>query len=579
MVKKVLCVFLAVVLLALSVTGMYVSAQSQADAATSFTFENGEMSKEVLRSYVSRAVTHQGFCVQKNGNKIFEEDLRFLRRIGAKYIGRTAMLSWVGNMTAEEIENHFKIAKENAAKAHMADSEMILQAGIFEIAYKGTVNNIKIPDYVFEAFGEKKEKRNFSWEKVVYPEGAKTITGRDIGIGCWGNKDSGTPDIKQLEAQMYFYYMITRYIDAGYEAFHMGQAELMMGYDAQYSNCWQTLLDKARAYAKTNARRGLALFDCHTAIDSSGIKVGDKLIFDIQGAGMCPNETVYENGAMKAELLHYKELSPERDDALSWVGRSSGGIHPLGFEIEENFTLIEFDNYGGNGAYGIATQKAFYNWGFDDVTWFAVQPEWYRNEFLKQTAEYLSNSKVCLDSNGKQQYFLQPVTSRQITPGESKWYPEVKYTLTENSNEDFVFDFLESDGTKISIGDDGIITVSVKNQYRANNNSDGCPSGFNQEDTIREIFLGKNAPENPELQKIVLPIEYTNAGTVTTPSITDPVASDTEAEAEVITVKISPIGTAGTVIIWVIAAVAVLSLTGAAVFTVYVIRFGKKNSQ
>jgi len=40
----------------------------------------------------------------------FEEDLRFLRRIGAKYIGRAAMLSWVGNMTAEEIENHFKIA-------------------------------------------------------------------------------------------------------------------------------------------------------------------------------------------------------------------------------------------------------------------------------------------------------------------------------------------------------------------------------------------------------------------------------------------------------------------------------------
>ncbi len=578
MAKKALCVLLAVVMLA-SFFSMTAAAKSQADAATSFTFENGVMTKEVLRSYVSRAVTHQGFCVQKNGNFIFEEDLRFLRRIGAKYIGRAAMLSWVGNMTAEEVENHFKIAKENAAKAHEADSEMILQAGIFEIAYKGTVNSIKIPDYVFEAFEQKKEKRNFSWEKIVYPKGAKAVTNKDIGIGCWGNEDSGTPDIKQLETQMYFYYMITRYIDAGYEAFHMGQAELMMGYDAQYSVHWQTLLDKARAYAKTNARRGVALFDCHTAITSTGIKVGNKLIFDIQGAGMCPNETVYENDAMKAELLHYKELSPERDDALSWVGRSAGGIHPLGFEIEENFTIIEFDNYGGNGAYGIATQKAFYNWGFDDVTWFAVQPEWYRNQFLKETAEYLSNNEICLDSEGKQQYFLQPVTSRQITPGDRKWYPKVTYTLNENSNEEFIFDFLESDGTSLDIGDDGKITVSVKNQYRANNNSDGCPSGFNQEDTIREIFLGKNVPENPELQKVVLPAEYSNAGTVTTPSITEPLDSDSKNIAEVQTVKVSPIGKSGTVIMWVIAAVAVLSVLCATGYTVYVIRFGKKNTQ
>jgi len=583
MLKKAICIILSCVLLTLalftSTFGISVLAatNSQADAATDFTFENGTMTKEVLRSYVSRAVTHQGFCVQKSGNLLFEEDLRFLRRIGAKYIGRAAMLSWVGNMTAEEVENHFKIAKENAEKAHNADPEMILQAGIFEIAYKGTVNSVKIPTYVFEAFGETEEDRNFSWEKMVYPKGAIAVTGKDIGIGCWGSEESGVPDIRQLETKMYFYYMITRYIDAGYEAFHMGQAELMMGYDAKYSEHWQTLLSKAREYAKENARRGLALFDCHTAITSSGIKVGNNLVFDIQGAGMCPDETENKNGAMQAKLLHYKELIPDREDGLSWVGRSAGGIHPLGFEIEENFTIIEFDNYGGNGMYGIATDKAFYNWGFDDVTWFAVQPEWYRNQFLKETAEYLSNSEICLDKDGKQQYFLQPVTRRVITPGEKKWYPEIKYTPGEYADENFIFKFVDEEVADIEIGSDGTFTVISRSIYRANNNSDGCPGGFNQEDTIREIFLGKDAPEDPELQKVVLPSGYGAEEIITTPSITDPIVPDTDLTET--PVSSAPFGTAGTVILWVVVSLAVLSMLCAIGFSVYVFRFDKKNNR
>ncbi len=581
MLKRIISVFISLLVLTLIIGSSCFSAfaaAGQSDAATDFTFKDGKMTKEVLRSYVSRAVTHQGFCIEGNGanggNVIFDEDLRFLLRIGAKYIGRAATLSWNGSMTADEIESHFKIAKENAAKAHSADPEFILQAGIFEIVYKGTVNSIKIPAYVFEAFGERAEDRCFDWEKIVYPKGAKAVTGKDIGIGCWGKPDSGTPDIKQLETKMYFYYMITRYIDAGYEAFHMGQAELMMGYDSQYSSHWQTLLTKAREYAKENARRGLALFDCHTAITSSGIKVGSELVFDVQGAGMCPNETTTQNGAYMAELLHYKELDPERDDALSWVGRSAGGKHPLGFEIEENFTIIEFDNYGGNGSYGIATKKAFYNWGFDDVTWFATQPEWYRNEFLKVTADYLATNTLCLDSEGKQQYFLQPVTRRVITPDLEKWYPRLTYTIGADANEDFIFALAKDDSAEVSFNDDGTCTVTIKRIYRANRNGDGCPTGFNQEDTIREIFLGANAPEDPELTKVVLPVKYGGTGTVITPSITDPTPDlDTAPDNDSSVVKAE-----NSVMLWVVIAIAAVSAVAAVVFTVYAIRADKKAS-
>lgn len=498
---------LLVMLCAVGAMPAAAAGRTQADAATNFAFGNGTMSKEVLRSYASRAVTHQNFTAGVGENLVFEEDLRMLLRIGAKYIGRAAMISWNGNLTAAQVENHFAIAEEYAAKVHEADSQIILQAGIFEIAYKGTVNSVKIPAYVFEAFGQPVEDRCFRWEDVVYPRGAVTITGKDIGIGCWGKDDSGTPDIKQLETKMYFYYMITRYIDAGYEAFHMGQAELMMQYDAQYSTHWQTLLDKARTYARRHARRGVALFDCHTALDSAGIKVGNKLVFDIQGAGMCPNETDYEDGAYKAELLHYKELVPDREDGLSWVGRSAGGEHPLGFEIETNFTIVEFDNYGGNGKPGVATYKQFYNWGHDDVTWFATQPEWYRNEFLLTTATYLANNENCLDSDGKQQYFLQPVTRREITPADG-WEPVLSYTPTAQANEDFIFDLCDDENADAKVGSNGVFTITVNRVYRANRNGDGCPVGFGQEDTIREIFRGKNAAEDPTLQQVVLPSEY-----------------------------------------------------------------------
>ena len=396
-----------------------------------------------------------------------------------------------------------------------------------------------------------------------------------IGIGCWGYEDSGVPDIRQLETKMYFYYMITRYIDAGYEAFHMGQAEMMMRYDSSNSAHWQTLLDKARAYAKKHARRGVALFDCHTAIDSSGIKVGDRLIFDVQGAGMCPNETSKEKDALKAEVLHYKELVPNRDDGLSWVGRSAGGIHPLGFEIEENFTLIEFDNYGGNGMPGIATPTAFYNWGFDDVTWFATQPEWYRNQFLTETAEYLSNNELCLDTEGKQQYFLQPVTMRVITPGSEEWYPKVTYTMGEKANDEFIFGLIKRENAKYDINNDGTFTITISRNYRANRNSDGCPLGFNQEDTIRKIFLGENAPEDDELLKVVLPKEYGGTeDTVITPSLKEP-QKDTANIDNNITSDM-PFGTVGTVLMWVLVGIAGVSLICAVVFSIYVFRMNKK---
>src|SRR3546814_6225332 len=62
------------------------------------------------------------------------------------------------------------------------------------------------------------EDRNFSDEQMLNPDG--------VLVNHWG-VGASVPDISQLETRMFFYYMACRYMEAGIEALHFGQAELM----------------------------------------------------------------------------------------------------------------------------------------------------------------------------------------------------------------------------------------------------------------------------------------------------------------------------------------------------------------
>ena len=88
--------------------------------------------------------------------------------------------------------------------------------------------------------------------------------------------------------------------------------------------------------------------------------------------------------------------------------------------------------------------------------------------------------------------------------------PTLTYKIADIDNLDYVLNYLEEEKTAYTV-DGTTLTLTVTKDYRANTPSDGCPNGFGQEDTIRELFLGKNTAENPAYTGCVIPGKTTAA--------------------------------------------------------------------
>ena len=146
-----------------------------------FTFD-GNISREVLENYLSRSVTAAGLFESET----LEDDLRAIKEMGAKFLGRASGI-WYMVMDDEE---HFRLSRELAEKVHEADSRMILQSCVFEwIAQK--IEEVKIPAYVFEAFGMEPEDRTFRLADTLFiDESSGYIEKRDDP-----RKNGGIPDL------------------------------------------------------------------------------------------------------------------------------------------------------------------------------------------------------------------------------------------------------------------------------------------------------------------------------------------------------------------------------------------------
>ena len=332
---------------------------------------DGMISREVLENYLARSSTFGSLL-----HLTLEDDLRMIKNTGVKFAGR-AIWMWGGESKIDEL---VRVGEPFAKRIHEIDPDIILQGAIFEVVTKD-INNVAIPESVFEEFGVPKEPRNFSYKAMLYPFGHRH--------NHW-SKDSSVPDMSRLETRMWFFYVAKRWIDMGIEAIHFGQVEIMDDWDRSHRH-WRDIMKRIRDYAKKNARRHIVLSDAH--VPSGGIVHDGNLMFDLHSFPSRPKSV--KGKPYKAIL--------EKGFSDSIYGRSKGGFTPSGWKCEALPYIVEIDNFGVSDHPGQYRESdKIHVWGWDEINWFIKQPEGYRNEWL----EYAYNWVRKTDKNG---YFQLPL--------------------------------------------------------------------------------------------------------------------------------------------------------------------------
>jgi hypothetical protein len=343
------------------------------------------ISRQVLENYLSRAITMEGML---NGRGDLDDDIRMLKSIGAKFIGRSICL-WGGEAN---LLSNFDRARQQVPKVHAADPEMILQACIFEIV-SNQVEQVPVPDWALLALGQPVEKRNFRYVDMIYPEGQRRNWGRNASV----------PDVSRPETKLWFYFLAASYIDLGFEAIHFGQVQLMNRNDRDLAH-WSQVFALARAYAAKHARRHMLICDGH--VPGGGLVRDGKLLLDFHSFP-----------------LRVMEVSDKPGEAILQVGfsdgiygRSKGGLTFSGWTCDHLPYLVELDNYGVSRQPGQPGAGGIWVWGYDEITWFAHQSKQYRSDWLRYAWDWLRKT----DPNG---HLEMPGSRTLRSPLDGKrWY-------------------------------------------------------------------------------------------------------------------------------------------------------------
>lgn len=377
------------------------------------------ISRRTLENYLSRAITMEGLL---NGRGDLDDNIRMLKSIGAKFIGRSLCL-WGGEAN---LMQNLERAKQQAPRVHAADPEIVLQSCIFEIVTT-QANQVRIPDWAFEAFGMPSEARNFRYEDMLYSNGRL----RDH----WRPGQS-VPDVSRAETKLWFYFLGASFVDAGCEAIHLGQTELMNGNDRDLEHYAQ-VIGLIRAYAAAHARRHMILLDSH--VPSGGLVKDGKLLMDFHSFPLRIMQTPEKPGEAILKLGF--------SDGI--YGRSKGGATFSGWKCDHLPYLVEIDNWGVSNKPGQPDAGGIWIWGYDEITWFAQQTSQYRSNWLHYARDWVRET----DTNG----FLQMPGSRTL-----------------------------------------VSPLDKKRWYYANNPSAAVPEGYGDENAIRAIWASlptaKKAP-------------------------------------------------------------------------------------
>lgn len=319
---------------------------------------DGAPSRAVLERYLDRSATVMALV----GNEHRPDQIRFVLNTGIKFAGR-AFIWWGSEAWHNQL---IERAGPLIELFHRLDPELVFQGCIFEIVTT-SVNDVPVPAWLLEEFGLPLESRNFRYQAMLYPDGQL--------VDHW-SPGASVPDITRPETQLWFQYVARRYLDAGFEAIHLGQVELMGRSDPERRAWWQ-VIQRIRGYAADHARRRWVFLDAHTP--RFGLSYdGDRLMLDAHAMPLRP--------AQIAERPHEAELRLGHLDTL--YGRSRGGLSPAGYPVDALPYLVEFDNWGSSGRGGEVVND-WWVWGWDEIVWYAHQAPEYRHQWLQYAYDWL----------------------------------------------------------------------------------------------------------------------------------------------------------------------------------------------
>lgn len=326
--------------------------------------------------------------------------LRLIGNVKPKLV-TDAITQWGGGVSWEpwqmDWQTHLNRARHTVEDIKNIDTEIIVQAAVNELVDDALINAIgDVPQWVFREFGLLPENRKFSKAAMRFEDFSSNPEHSWSGSGI-------VPDISKLETQMYFYYLGVSYINTGCESIQFSQVKLMNNQSDDGTH-WGKVFDRLRAYGDRIPKIRFVLITGHT----TGMKQKDgTLIFDFHSSPLRPSENGYgrnENGG-----------GCFIDDAQCWEGRgkiykqSLGGLTPSGWQCAELPGLVFLDNWGPDVTQGGEPAGAGCNqYHWDEISWFALQDEAYRNEWLK----YANDRIKYLDSNI---YFSLPVKRVIVT--------------------------------------------------------------------------------------------------------------------------------------------------------------------
>ena len=327
------------------------------------------LKRPLLEAYLDRAIVHM--------NLWDERSRRFLEESGTKYV-HWADLGWNRVYTPED---WIKLtASVDAIHDTPWGCDISFECGVMEAVSRSRTSGFKIPPWyrvVLNATGLQQQRRYgpqgpeyFNYEAMLDREAADWPANF---LGLWGKSEtdeSGPPDITMLETQIYYAYLMSEYLDAGFEGVMFGQS-MMTGARDTGHRALHALTRFASQWADRRAYRGAVALTSH--------------VIEI------PTWPVPETG--QARPLYTHVTWPMR---LSYTDEEPFGMH---FGPEAKATpnrqggeeivrllqlpgdlpiLLEIDNYGKNAGPSTVCDE-----GYDEITAFAAKPPKDRCAFLE----------------------------------------------------------------------------------------------------------------------------------------------------------------------------------------------------